>query len=195
MNPNLIDLAKETKNPDVSLDGKPSNTIYVPSIDLYVSENLEMEMGRFWEIRKKMKEIGARMLTLAEWWEFYDFCEQHRPDLIDFQKSEWLNLYFTEKKAAYEIGPGTVAKSERIITLPQRDGNFYREDTIPETGIPGLYKTDGNWHFCLPFGRDKVLTRNSFKSPHLGTEEGGEFFFLSARESHMNVGVRLCYRK
>jgi hypothetical protein len=195
MNPNLRDLANQTKNPEVSLDAKPSNTIYVPSIDLYVSENIEMQAVGFWDAREKLKEIGARILTPAQWWKFYDYCEQNCPDLIeDFEidLGEWLNLYVSnEQKVAYEIAPDSVSKMQKKIYLPNEAADFNREHINSETGMPDAFTSGGDWYFSMS-GADTALARCCFQH-QVNTK--GEFVFLDVKESHMYVGVRLCYRK
>jgi hypothetical protein len=72
MNPNLIALAEETKNPELMLDVTSSKYYFVPELGLYVPKEIECKRFSYRKMKKYAKKTGQRMLTPAEWWVLYD---------------------------------------------------------------------------------------------------------------------------
>lgn len=98
----------------------------------------------WYQAKELLSLLGSRMLTPTEFWKFYDYCLERRPEIIEksFFYSEWLDGIIKDKK--YLI----TNSCEQEIDIEQEDFWFDRQHINEKTGLPSK-RTDienkGRW--------------------------------------------------
>jgi hypothetical protein len=198
MNPNLRKLAKETKNPEVSLDDKvqiPLGCIYVPDLNLAVRKIIDLTGRTYKEIKEIQQQRNAKILTPPQWWflwdnypelfegnygwEFVDAFAYDRKDLV--VGSKLIDDNFVDGKR-YENVLINLSENLRL--------DFSRKDIDEETGLPTLFEK-GLHKFDAP--------KEAFAPMLFGgrpSSDEAAHVILGFTDSYANkshVGVRLCY--
>ena len=83
--------------------------IYVPSIDLYVSKEIEYKNNNWVNCHKLLSQNNQRMLTLSDFIEFLKYCKTDYPkiynsviDITDnIGRCEWLDAYFSNESKTF----------------------------------------------------------------------------------------------
>jgi hypothetical protein len=208
MNPNLRDLARLTKNPNLEEEIKKSTLdfldlssfVFVPELGSYVSDNITMYNATFIEIKKTAEQLGAFLLTPAQWWGFYDYCIIHRNDvyhtsIINPEYQEYLDAY-VEDDIESMVVESHVAGDKLVgrkidKCLPRQVGGFNRADVNPWTGIPEkVYpKNDCDFDYVpYLFEHKTVLVRSYFDKKINFAFNGG--FDLR----RIDLGARFCFK-
>jgi hypothetical protein len=136
MNPNLRDLARETKNDNIKLDDKvklPGEYEYVASIGLYVPKNPNLSaFTSFYHAQDLAQQQGGRMMTLPEWWEYYSHCMRQERLLGLETSKEFVDTTAYKKSITLRPGSDDEQVFEKSVVL----GSFDLKDIDPQSGWP-----------------------------------------------------------
>jgi hypothetical protein len=200
MNPNLEQLARETKNPSISLEVKAKEAdgyVWVPGIQLYVSRKLTGFDKSFRDNLDDFLEMNAHMLTPAQWWEFYDYMNGQQ--LFFGITSEMMNAVVDPNREKFLVEPFSGVSSKNWSYECKGLHNFScfgeryafnREDVDEITGMP-RYRKSGE--FCF---RD--FEKNRFAMVSIGAAAGNFRYDMHLTGTDVvwkDVGVRPCYQE
>jgi hypothetical protein len=192
MNPNLERLARETGadvGPDERLKEK-AGMVFVDELGFWVSKNITYCDHSYLSCKTIAEELGAKILTPAEWWIFYDKCKS----LIQPGMHEWLDAIVLQGEhlvvAPDEIDPENylLYKGGTQFHVPHLRGNgrFDREDIDASYGMPAKLTVSGLYEYVV----DNILiAAGLYTSNTLGARK-----IKQARMSNSGskIGVRLC---
>jgi len=114
----------EVKKAPVKLWNHP-NYEYVPSLDVYVSDHILYKNLSFAEAKGRMRAANMFMLTPAQFWKYYDHCEEKRPDIFRQLRSkrdtdEYLNAILDRKEGEIIINPNPEGKKRNRKIIGDR---------------------------------------------------------------------------
>jgi len=207
---NLINLANDAGSETaptgkLQLRSRYQGYEYVPSLKLYVSDKLAYEGRAFISVRRQLEKHGSSILSPLEFWEYYDYCKEKRPDIIEKLKTsfryEYLDAIFNTDHQAIIIKPEFTKNREINLSkrtydcfIPKDTHYFSRGDVSELHGYPDKSNREEK-EFCL-FGYEQhrsnyscILTSMEGKialaQAHTGPNESSS----SINEN----GVRLCF--
>jgi hypothetical protein len=194
MNPNLADLARETKNPEVKPEvPAPHGFDYVPELGLYVARKVEQGITFQHECYVFTDGNGATMLRLDQLWKYRRFRETN--NIPDTNEREWLDAIVKDKTRFTTSPPLSHKIKGSFDGLPTLNNGFFDPDECdPESGIPKVYREAK--------GLKKVL---KYSYDWEDVEEGRGLCFvtydndfpskLAVCDRRILAGVRFCYEK
>lgn len=112
----------------------------------------------WFEAKVILKHLGSRMLTLAEFWKFYSYCLEKRPDIIeesleDKNACEWFdtlvnknkiitNANTVKKGSGYSYREG---REEECKFIRKTKWFAFDKNDVNECGLPNKTSKFGGW--------------------------------------------------
>jgi len=189
------------------------NHEFVDSLGLYVHDLVTLRMmpdnnfarDSYYRFKLSLQEENISMLTPAQFWKYYDFCDKKRPDLkkiFDIEGTrwgEWLDALVhkdnmivnplikgTANKPIVSAGSGKPLHDQNLPTIS--GSKFSLDDINPKSGLPTKplkYPGDGDWTYYIEKVKDRFLWVKKNPLKNIAVTD-----ILNSNEP---VGVRYCY--
>jgi hypothetical protein len=154
MNPNLRDLARETKNPDLeaAVAKEVPGFTYIPGLRLYVKDTpIKLSDKSFWTAREAVTQEGGQILTPREFWVYYDYCQSKdkvHELILSHNSFEWLDAIIPHDDSMIVRPESESITGKTYKPILIGSGGFERAFVDKESGLPTAV-AGGNDHDLL----------------------------------------------